>query len=122
MKLVAAITVVVTFGILTGCTSSKVAYRSKATLTPATEAGLFDVAFVIEDIADPANPTVVSSPRLRLLKGKEGNMSVGDDNSSIVCTALVDDASGKPEARTTVSIKKNGKEVWSDTQTVAVSK
>jgi len=122
MKQVVSVIAVVVLGILTGCASSKVAYRSKATLTPAPEAGQFDVAFVIEDIADPANPTVVSSPRLRLLKGKKGNMSVGDDNSSIVCTALVDDASGQPEARTIVSIKKNGKEIWSDTQTVAVSK
>ena len=122
MKQTVAVIAVVGLGILAGCTGAKVAYRSKATLVPAPDAGQYDIAFVIEDVADPGNPSVVGCPRIRLLTGKEGSVSVGDDASAIQCTAVVDESSGKPEAKTTVSVTKNGKVVWSDTQTVAMSK
>ncbi len=65
---------------------------------------------------------VVSSPHVRLLKGKEGSISVGDEASGITCTALVDDASGKSEAQTTVSVMEEGKIIWSKKETVAMSK
>jgi hypothetical protein len=121
MKQTISLVAIVALGVLTGCTSSKMTYRSSATLTPAPDAGQFDVAFVIEDMSDPAKPNVVGSPRLRILKGKEGSVSVGDETSGITCTALVVDASGKPEARTTVSVRKDGEDVWSEKQTVTMS-
>ena len=122
MKQSVAVVAILSLSILAGCTSSKVAYRSKATLTPAPDAGQYDVAFVIEDVSDPGNPSMVSLPRVRVLKGKEASISVGDQTSGIICTALVDDASGEPEAQTTVSVKKDGKVIWSEKQTVAMSK
>ena len=122
MKRVRSVIAVVMLGILAGCANSKVAYRSKATLTPVPNAAQYDVAFVIEDVSDPANPHVFSSPRVRLVKGQEGTISFGDETSGITCTALVDDASGKSEAWTTVAVKKGGKVVWSEEQTIALSK
>lgn len=122
MKQSVIVVAILLIGMLAGCTSPKVAYRSKATLTPEPGAGHYDVVFTIEDVSDPGNPSMVSSPRLRVLKGKEGRISVGDATSGITCTALVDDAFGKPEAQTIVSIKKDGRVVWSKEQTVAMSK
>lgn len=113
---------VVVLGILAGCTSSKVAYHSKVTLTPTPDAGVYEVVFVIEDLSDPANPSLVSAPRITLLEGQDASICVGDETSEITCTALVDDASGQPEAQTTISVKKDGKVIWSDEQTVAMSK
>ena len=122
MKQAVSIGVVAGLCILAGCTGSKVAYRSKATLAPAPDAGQYDVAFLIEDVSDPTNPSVLSSLRIRLLKGKEGSASIGDETSGILCTAVVENSSGKPEAKATVSVTKDGTVVWSDTQTVAMSK
>jgi hypothetical protein len=121
MKQTGPFIVAVVLGIVAGCANPGAAYRSKATLSPA-EAGQYDVAFVIEDVSDPSNPSVISSPRIRLLKGKEGSVSVGDTRGRITCTAVVDDVSGRPEARTTVFVEKHGKMVWSATKAVAMSK
>ncbi|MDP6636111.1 MAG: hypothetical protein QGG42_14520 [Phycisphaerae bacterium] len=112
---------------VTGCASSKAAYRSTATLSPAADAGQYDVAFVIEDISNPGSPVVVSSPRVTLLKGDEACLTLGSEIdgviwSGIFCTVLVDDAPDKAEARTTVSVWKDGKEVWSENQTVTMSR
>ena len=122
MKQVVSAIAVVALCILAGCASSKVAYRSKATLSPAPDAGQYEIAFLIEDVSDPANPSVVSSPRIRLLKEKEGTISIGEEGIGIICTAVVGDASGKPEAQTTVSVKKDGQVIWAEKQTVAISK
>ena len=121
MKQMIQLAAVLMLGILMGCSSSKVEYRSRATLSPADETGQFDVAFVIEDLSKPEDSRVISSPRLRVLKGQEGQIFIGDDKSNIVCTALVGDASGKPEVKTTVSVKKNGRIVWSEEKTVAMT-
>jgi len=121
MKQTVSVIAIVALGVLAGCAGSRVAYRSKATLTPAEAAGQYDVSFLIEDVSDPAKPTVISSPRLRLLKGKEGQISIGDGKNGITCTALVDDASGKPEARTDVSVRRYGEAVWSHRQTVVIA-
>ena len=121
MKRVIQLTAVLTLGVLMGCSNSKVAYRSKATLSPAKEAGQYEVAFVIEDISNPDSPSVVISPRLTVLKGQEGRIFVGDDKSGIICTVLVDNSSGKPKATTSVSVKENGEVVWSENKTIAMS-
>ena len=122
MKHSVSVIAIVALSILAGCTISKVAYRNKTTLTQAATAGQYNVAFLIEDVSDPANPSVVNSPSIRLFKGEEGSAYVGNETSGVTCTALVDDASGKPEAQTTVSVKKDGKVVWSEKQTVPMSK
>lgn len=122
MKHTVSIVGVLMIAILTGCTSSPSAYRSKVTLTPAPDAQHYDIAFMIEDVSDPANTRVMSTPRVHTLKGKECNISVDDEMGGVACTAIVDEASGKVEARTTVSVKKDGKVVWSAEQTVAMSK
>jgi hypothetical protein len=111
---------ILALGLLAGCTSPKVAYRSMATLKPAEEAGQYDVAFEITDVSDRANPRVLSTPRLRVMKGKEGSISVGDEKNGITCDAVVA-ASGKQRARTTVSIRQDGQVVWYASQTMQVS-
>jgi hypothetical protein len=47
--------------------------------------------------------------------------TVGDPASGITCTALVQDTLGKPEAHATVSVKTDGKVVWSQEQNIAMS-
>ena len=81
---------IVALSILAGCTSSKVAYRSKATLTPAATAGQYEVAFLIEDISDPANPSVVVAPRMGLGEGKEGSHSAESPRLSCQTTSSAD--------------------------------
>ena len=47
MKQMIRFTAILMLGVLMGCSSTKVAYNSKATLSPTDEAGVFDVVFVI---------------------------------------------------------------------------
>ncbi len=106
---------------LMGCSSSPTAYSSKATLSPGKDAGQYGVAFEIQDITNPENPSMISSPRLIVLKGQQGTISIEDEKRVIVCTVLVADASGTPQALTTVNITQNGQTVWSAEQTVALA-
>jgi hypothetical protein len=121
MKHTVSIVAIVALVILAGCTSSKVAYRSKATLKPADKPDQYDVAFEVSDVSDPANPRVVSTPQLRIIKGKKGSVTVGDQSSGVTCEAVVA-ASGTPKARTSVSVKQDGEVVWYTSQTMHMSR
>ena len=140
MKQAALFAVVLALGILAGCSRSKVAdppqstvaYRTKATLSTVKnigDYGDYDVAIVIEDTSDPKSARVALRPRVTVRKGVETiieavlSASAGENKQrSIICTVLVDDSLGEPEARITVSVKKDGEVVWSDKQTVTMTK
>jgi len=108
-------------GLLAGCSSSRPVYRSKAVVSRAKGPNLYHVAFVLEDVSDPGAPKVVTCPRITVQKGKEGTISIGDDRSAIVCTAIVDNTSGGPQAKTMVCFEENGQVVWSESKTVTVA-
>lgn len=111
----------VTLLIFAGCTCSKVAYSNKTTLSPGAGVGTYNVEFLVEDLTSPQGSRVVGAPVLSVIAGQEGQISVGDGLSSIYCTAEVDDSSARPTARTSVSIKKNGRVVWSENGTVVMT-
>ena len=136
MKQAVSVITVVALGLLAGCASKatltsgphtglldREAYRSKVTLTSGSHTGLYDVAFLLEDVSDPGNPIVLSAPRISTYKHLgHCTMTVTNDSGGFIFTALIGDTSGKPEAQTTASVLKDRKVIWSDKQTVPMSK
>jgi hypothetical protein len=122
MKIMTQLAAAVVLLILTGCSASKVAYSNKATLSPGIEEGTYHVAFVVEDLTGPEGSRVVGAPVLSVLAGQEGKISIGDGVNSVFCTAVVDDTSGRPEAKISVSVMKNGNVVWSENETVVMTR
>lgn len=110
---------VLVVGLLAGCATSERGYRVRTTAIRAPT-GDYDVTFVIEDLANPDRPLRIRSPHIRVAKGKKGRLSLRSDERDITCTAVVEDAPGGEEARTTISIHRDGKTVWSERQTVRV--
>ena len=105
---------------ITGCGTPNISYQSDATITPANEPGQYNVDFVLTDISN-TEPKIISNPKILVLKGEEGTISVGNELDQIVWTVLVDDIDGKTEAKTTVNVTKDGKIIWTHEKTILVS-
>ncbi len=107
--------------VLTGCAGQSSAYASTVSLLPVDgDTQAYDVTIVIEDRSDGDRPSVISAPRLRLVAGEPATMNITDAEEGIACTAVVDQAATPPEVRTTVTITKDGRPVWSEERTTAL--
>lgn len=111
MKQAISVIVVLSLCILAGCSSSG-GYRSDVTLNPVSEAGLYDINFVIEDLSTSAKPNT-HPHKVRVREGEKAAFSVGDETNGCFCTAIVHNASGKLTLDKTTRIKKDGVMVWS---------
>jgi len=122
MKWVFQIAIAIVAVSLAGCaTTPKGAYRSSAMLWASPVPGDYHIGFTIEDVSQPGNPRVISQPKMIAVRGREGRIAIGDDRNGIICTALVNDSTGKPEAKTTVIVKRNGKIVLTEQHTIGIS-
>jgi hypothetical protein len=108
MKPAISVMVVVSLCILAGCASSG-GYRSDITVSPAPEAGLYDINFVIEDFSSSAK---TRNHRVRMREGEKAAFSVGDEINGCFCTAIVHKTSGTLTLDKTTSIKKDGVMIW----------
>ena len=106
--------------ILTGCATTKPAYRSEMRVFSANDAGQYDVWFKVEDISNPSKPTIISSPQIKIIENQEGTVFVGDEQNSLHFTAIVNEDAETEVAtvQTTVFIKEKGEVVWTHKETV----
>jgi len=101
-----------------GCAAIRVGYEAETRVIP--DGGEFVVEFNISENLAGGKSRLVSSPRLRLSEGGKGEVTIGDDHSSLKCTALVQRTAGGTRAMTRVRIRKGDREVWTAQQTMAV--
>ena len=123
--------VAVAVGILTstlfaGCSNVSLppTYRTETTVTPSDTAHQYVVQFRITEVAKHGKTNVLSAPKVVVEAGQEAQVMVGEQGgqSGIFCTAIVREIAPGVEAVTTVTIKKNGIEKLSTSQSMAVKK
>jgi hypothetical protein len=115
-----------------GCGSLSLppAYRTEATVTPSDTAHQYVLQFVITELAKDGKTNVLNRPKVIVEAGQEAQIMVGEEHtvgdqrrqSGIFCTAIVRETAAGVEAVTTVTIKKNGIEKLSTSQSMAVKK
>lgn len=108
--------------ILSICVSAQAGYQTNVKVAPSTVPQLFDVSFKITEVREDGKTEILYTPMMRVTVGQEGSAKIMDseDKSGILCTALVKETDGAFEATTTVTIKDNGMEKLSISQSVTV--
>jgi hypothetical protein len=64
---------------------------------------------------------LVSSPRLKVREGREGEVTLGDELSSIKCGALIQRGVNATTATVHVRIERGDRRIWTTRQTVVCS-
>ena len=107
--------------ICSGCTSTQKSYQTSATVTQTKQAHQYTVEFKIKDI-EGKTENIVSAPKLIIKAGEKGEVRLCDEggNNGVFCTALVTENENWIEAITKVTIKSEGKEDLSNTQTIII--
>jgi hypothetical protein len=95
-----------------------VGYEAETRVWPSGNQGEYMVAFNIYENLIANGERLVSSPRLKVREGCEGEVTLGDEHSSIKCGALVRRAEKGITAVVRVRIKNGDKKVWTARQTV----
>jgi len=106
-----------------GCALQQVAYKTEVKLAPVEgQPSQYTVELRLHNLADSARPEVLTAPRLTLVKGEEGRMTVGTSRDGIAFTVLMDEQDGVITATTSTVVNKGGKTVWSADQTLCLAK
>ena len=112
-------------GLLLGvCVSAQAGHRTEVEVTPSTEPHQFIVAFKIFDVAKDGKMELRSAPTIVVEADHKGTIKIGDENeqSGVVCTALVKEIGDSIEVTTTVAIKKKGSEELTHAQIVTLKR
>ncbi len=82
----------------------------------------FVVEFRISEKASDGKENLLSAPKIMLLAGNEGVIKVVDDGerNGVICTATVTPKEGELRVDTLVTIKRDGKVLWSCSQETTV--
>ena len=105
----------------TGCATTERSYQTSATVTPAGQPHQYTVEFRITEVG---REKVLNAPRVTVNAGQEGQIRVCDEkeDNGVFCTALVTETESGLEALTTVTVKADGKETLSSSQTTIIKK
>jgi len=107
--------------LLQGCASMNVGYEAETTVWPADRPGEYIVAFRIYEKPAAGADRLVSSPRITVEEGRPGEVTLGDEHSSIKCGALVGKSGAGAKATVRVRIMRGDRKVWTARQTVTFS-
>jgi hypothetical protein len=102
---------------LTGCAAKPVACRTEVSVAPGEKPGTYVVEARIEDLGKRVDPY---APRLIVLEGVRGQLTLTDKDRRTVVTALVERPKGQDvtKVNTTIVIEKENVDVWSGNQTI----
>jgi hypothetical protein len=106
--------------LLQGCAAIGVGYEADTRVWPSDSAGEYIVAFDIYESLIAGGSRLVSSPRLKVRDGCQGEVTLGDEHSSLKCSALVTSSTNGTKAAIRVRIKTGDRKEWTARQTVAV--
>jgi len=100
-------------------------YGVKLKVTPVAGAeNQFMVEFRISEVQPNGKESILSAPRVTVLGGMEGMMKVADEGerNGVICTATVTPKEKDLLVDTSVTIKEDGKVLWSCSQETTVAK
>lgn len=99
-------------------------YHVDVKVAPAGEPKQYMIEFRISETQAGGKTNVLSAPRIVTLAGQEGRIQVsdGEEQSGIFCTAQVNEKEDGIEAVTSVEVKEGGKTLWSNSQSTTVKK
>jgi hypothetical protein len=106
-----------------GCAMPRPAYRTDVKIAPAGVAHQYTVEFRLSEIGRNGASNLVIAPKLTVIAGQEAHVLVGDDEQrdAISCTALVREGAKSLDATTDVDVRRHGRTVWHNTQSVALT-
>lgn len=109
--------VLVLLASLAGCANKPVYLKTEVSVSGGDKMGTYVVDVKIEDLTRQIEPT---APKLIVLEGERGQMTLTDKEYRTVVTALVErlKAHEGMKVNTTVVIEKKNVDVWSGSQTV----
>ena len=106
-----------------GCGAPRPAYRTDVKIAPAATPHQYTVEFRLSETRRDGNPNLVIAPKLTVIAGQEAHVLVGDDGqrNAVSCTALVREGAQSLDATTDVDVRRHGKTVWHNTQSVTLA-
>lgn len=104
--------------LMSGCVALSTGYEAQTSVWPSDKAGEYIIAFSIYENLAAGGERLVSSPRIKVKDGSEGEVTLGDKHSSIKCSALVRSGDKGTTAAVRVRIEQGDKKVWTSRQTV----
>jgi hypothetical protein len=107
-----------------GCAAPVRAYRTEVKVSPVGTAHQYMVEVRIVAIRPDGTEGVLTAPKMLVTAGHEAEMKVCDaaERDGVFCKALVKEAAASVEAVTTVTVKAEGRQVLSNSQTISVAK
>jgi len=106
--------------ICAGCAATPKSYRTSSTVVPATQEHEYAVKFEVVTIGKEGEESMLTSPTLTLKAGQKAETSIASEGDGVFCTALVTERDNETTALTEVKISINGREVFSNAQTLSV--
>ena len=120
-RIIAAVGLVAGSVLLQACAVLNVGYEAETQITPSDRPGEYIVQFNITENFAAGGSRLVSAPRLRLREGSEGEVTLGDESSSLKCGALVRREEKGITATTSVRIKRGNRRVWTAQQAIVLT-
>lgn len=109
----------------TGLTTAGEAYSTSIRVTPVTCEGKpcqYLVEFRIMQAGEDGKRDVVMAPKLVVGAGRQGKVAIGDDDNALSCTTVVNETKDGFETTATIAVKREGKEIFTSSQSLVVNK
>ena len=108
--------------IVAGCAAAPRSYRTSAAVAPSGEPHIYTVDFSISHVGEDGETRVLSSPRISVKAGQEGQIMICDEDgrNGYSCTALVTEREDGIEAVTRITVKEEGEEELCNSQSMIV--
>lgn len=106
------------------CSPVLAGVRTEIRIAPTDRAHEFILELTIFDATEGGQTKIVGEPKILLIAGKEGKITVGDDKDTnqILCVAFVKETATETEVTTTITIMENGKEKTTSSHSTIVKK
>ncbi len=89
-----------------GCATTQKSYQTTTTVSPAGQQQ-YTVGMTIQATGEDGKQDVLSTPKITVLAGTEGRITVGDEKeeNGVFCTVLIEEKDNRLEALTTILVK-----------------
>jgi len=106
-----------------GCATTQKSYQTTTTVSPA---GLkqYAIDMTIQATGEDGKQDVLSTPKITVIAGKEGQIRVCDEReeNGVICTVLVEEKENSLETLTTILVKEDGKTMLNTSQKTLVNR
>ncbi len=106
-----------------GCATTQTSYRTTTTVSPAGPKQ-YTVCMTIQATAEDGQQDMLSTPKITVPAGEEGQIKVGDEKeeNGVFCTVLVEEKANGLETLTTVIVKEDGRTMLNTSQKTLVNR